>query len=268
MIERARPGIRPLSVWGTFLPIQRVWWVVLGLPLAGLLHWLVLGLAAFPVTLAIGPYGLAVVGLTVVVRVVLLPLSVWQLHAGLEARERAAALQARIEPELEKLRRRHRRQPQRLREETARLMRAQGGVSAAALGGLVGSLLPALIQAPVLIALYWVISGFAHSPIAGTDLHFLWIPSIAHPDLFLLPLLVGLATWGANLVLQRTTPRPQSDDAASAQRQVSVIYPLVIAVMAHFAPAALALYWLTGSLVGAGQQVLANRLLAARAGAG
>jgi YidC/Oxa1 family membrane protein insertase len=268
MIERSRPAIRPLSAWDVLLPLQRAWWVLLGVPLAGMLHWLVLGLAAFPVTLAVGPYGLGVVGLTVVVRFVLLPLSVWQLHAAMKARERTAELHARIEPELARLRRRYRRRPQRLREETARLMRAHGGASVAALGGLVGTLLPSLIQAPVLIALYWVISGFAHSPVAGTDLHFLWIPSIAHPDLFLLPALVGLATWGANLLIQRVTPRPVNDEAARAQRQVSFIYPLVIAVMAHFAPAALALYWLTGSLVGAGQQALASRVLAARAGAG
>jgi YidC/Oxa1 family membrane protein insertase len=248
-----------VSIWDPLLPLHRAWWALCGVPMVAVLHWLVGSLSSFPITLAIGPFGLGVIAMTVLVRVVLLPLAAYQVRAALRARRQAAALQARLAPQIEALRRRHRRRPLEYQRALADLLRENGADPLAGLAsGLRSSLLPALVQAPVLIAFYWVVLTLAHS---STDLHFLWIGSLAAPDALLLPVLAGLSTY---LVSRLATPppAPADDEQAAATRWLTRLgYPLVLAVSAHFAPAALVLYWVTGNLVGAAQQWAFDRLL-------
>ena len=121
-------------------------------------------------------------------------------------------------------------------------------------------LLPILLQAPVLIAFYWVILGFAHS---GADLHFLWVANLATPDPLLLPVLAGLTTvLVTRLAARAQAPPLVEDDQAEAVRRLGLLVtPLALVVSAHFAPAALVLYWATGNLFAAAQQWVVNRFL-------
>lgn len=234
--------------------VKGLWWALLGVPMVALLHWMVLMLAAFPVTLAVGPYGLAVIALTLIVRLVLVPLAFWQAGAMLRARETAAAVQHDLEPELAALRRRHRRNPRRLQEETIALMRRHGADPVrTGLRNLVPVLVPAVVQLPLLWALYGAIGA---ATAAAGPLAFLWVPSLAHPDPLLLPLLAAAFTWLAGLLAQRG----QTEQPAGAAA-LTVLSPLMIGVMAHFAPAALALYWLTGTVFGIGQQAVVGRVV-------
>src|SRR5438309_1347681 len=70
MIATRRLAAVRLSPWDVFLPIHGAWWAVFGVPLMALLHWLVGFLAMFPITMAIGPFGLAVMAMTLLVRLV------------------------------------------------------------------------------------------------------------------------------------------------------------------------------------------------------
>jgi YidC/Oxa1 family membrane protein insertase len=252
-----------LNVLDVFLPVHAVWWALFGLPLVAIMHWVVGFLALFPVTLAIGPFGLAVIATTILVRLVLLPLSAYQVRVSLRARREAAAAQARLAPAIARLKKRHRGRPLEYQKALLELQRREGVDPLAGAGAaLRGSLLPTLVQAPVLIALYSVILTFAHS---GHDLHFLWVASLAVPDPIVLPVLAGLAT----LLLTRLTnaaqpPTPEDDEQAAARRVTALLTPIGLAVAAHFAVAALVLYWATGSLVGAAQQWVINRYVLSR----
>src|SRR5258708_26466636 len=93
------------------LPVKQTWWALFGIPLLAVMHWLVGALAAYPVTLAIGPFGLAVIAMTLMVRLVILPLTAYQIRASLRARRDAIALQERLAPAIAALRRRHHRRP-------------------------------------------------------------------------------------------------------------------------------------------------------------
>jgi YidC/Oxa1 family membrane protein insertase len=189
--KAARLGERlPLAAWDVFKPLHSAWWALFGVPLLGFLHGLVQLLAAWPVTLALGPFGLAVIVMTVLVRVVMLPLAAWQVRSSLAARRRAADIQARLGPEIARLRRRHRRDPRALQDALNELLRKHGVNPLATLAPGVGSsLVTGLVQMPVLIAFYQVILTLAHG--GGLDLQFLWIGSLAVPDPLLLPLLAG-----------------------------------------------------------------------------
>jgi len=257
-----RPGLvsapRP---WDAFLPLHRAWWAVFGVPILALLQALVGFLATWPVTLAIGPFGLAVIAMTLLVRCVLLPLSVYQVRASLRSRREAQALHQRLAPRVAALRRRYRRRPAELQRALTELLREEG---ASPLGGIAGglraSLLPAVVQTPLLIAFYWAVLGLAH---AGGNLHFLWVANLAVPDPLLLPVVAGLTTY---LVSRLTTaaqpPSPLTDEqSGAASRTVTLLYPLGLAISAHFAPAALVLYWVTGNLLSAAQQWAINRFV-------
>jgi membrane protein insertase Oxa1/YidC/SpoIIIJ len=169
--------------------IHRAWWSLFGVPLALALHFFVVVFAAYPLLLAIGPWGLAILATTVCIRLALLPLAVWR---------------ARAKP-----------------------------LSAAALA-------PIAVQAPLLLAMYWVVRG------AGHGAHFLWIANLAAPDpSFLLPLLAALSA----LLLARAVKQPQGWVGSA-----------LIGGLAAFAPAAIALYWTAGNLLAVVQQPLLDRL--------
>jgi YidC/Oxa1 family membrane protein insertase len=254
-----------LGAFDAFLPFHAAWWALFGLPLLAILHGAAGFLAMFPVTLAVGPFGLAIVATTLLVRLVLLPLAAYQARATLRARREAAAVQVRLGPAIAKLRRRYRGRPLEFQQALLELKRREGVDPLAGLGaGLRASLIPWLVQLPVLIALYQVILTFAHS---GPDLHFLWIANLAVPDPVLLPLLAGLATFLLVRLTRASQPPSVEEDgqAAATSRTLAFVSPVSLVLFAHFAPAALALYWLTGTLVGAAQQWTVNRFVLSRA---
>jgi YidC/Oxa1 family membrane protein insertase len=256
-----------LSALDVFLPVQAAWWALFGVPLLAVLHWGVGFLAAYPVTLAVGPFGLAIVAMTVLVRLVLLPLTAYQVRANLRARREAAAVQVRLAPAIARLRRRYRGRPLEFQQAVLELKRRDGVDPLAGLGaGLRAGLLPWLVQLPILVALYQVILTFAHT---GHDLHFLWLANLAVPDPLLLPLLAGAATYLVVRLTNASRPPALEEDeqAAASSRTLALVSPISLVVFAHFAPAALALYWLTGSLVGAAQQWAVNRFVLSGAAA-
>jgi YidC/Oxa1 family membrane protein insertase len=258
---RSHPLASPHRPWDVLLPLHRSWWAVFGGPLLAVLQTLVGFLAAWPVTLAIGPFGLAVVVMTLLVRFVLLPLAAYQLRASLRSRREAEALNRRLAPRAAALRRRYRRRPAELRRALSELLREEGAHPLTALGAALRSgLLPALVQMPLLVAFYWAVLSFAH---AGGDLHFLWVANLAIPDPLLLPTLAGLTTYLVWRLATAAQPPSIADDEQSnaTRRTLALLYPLGLAISAHFAPAALVLYWVTGNLVSAAQQWAINRFV-------
>ena len=99
------------------------------------------GLAGFYALIPV--YGIAIILLTIAVRVLLLPLSIKQTRSQREMQ--------RIMPEVKALQKKHKGDRQKINEETMRLYK-EHGVNP------LGGCLPLLMQFPVLIALYYVIS--------------------------------------------------------------------------------------------------------------
>src|SRR5918999_3826109 len=99
------------------------------------------GLAAFYALVPV--YGLAIILLTIAVRILLLPLSIKQTRSQREMQ--------RIMPEIKALQKKHKGDRQKINEETMKLYK-EHGVNP------LGGCLPLLMQFPVLIALYYVIT--------------------------------------------------------------------------------------------------------------
>jgi len=115
----------------------------------------------------------------------------------------------------------------------------------------IGGCLPILIQIPVFIALYSVLSSsveIRNAPWIG------WIHDLSVMDPFyVLPALMTgstlLQTW-----LNPTPPDP-------VQAKMMWIMPLLFSVMFFFFPAGLVLYWLTNNLLSIAQQWFINKRL-------
>ncbi|HLB77808.1 MAG TPA: membrane protein insertase YidC, partial [Candidatus Dormibacteraeota bacterium] len=158
------------SIGQLWHPVWKVWWTIFGVPMSTGLHWLVTGLSGNPLAQAIGPFGIAIVLLTVGIKVVLSPIFQFQLATS----RRIQAEQRKIAPQMAALRKKYKKDPQRLNQETMALYREHGINPLSQMSGC----LPAVVQAPILIALYWVIFG-AQKSLGLHDHHFLWIPNVA-----------------------------------------------------------------------------------------
>lgn len=208
-----------------------------------LLNWL------YGVTGALGipNYGLAIILLTVLVKVVLYPLNYKQMHSML-------AMQ-RLQPRLKEIQEKYRKDPQKLQQKVMELYQEHG------INPMSGCL-PLLIQLPILIALYRSLLNLFSRP-GVENLHFLWISNLAHkgitsPTDIILPLLAGATTYWQMKIT------PQGGGQQEMQRVMALTMPLFIMWITTTLPAGLGLYWVVYNILTIIQQYMMNRRLFAR----
>jgi len=207
---------------------------------------------------AVGAFGVAVIVLTVIIRAVLFPVFNWQLRTS----RRIQREQRMIAPQLAELRKKYKKEPQKLSAEMNKLYREHG---ISPFSGLTGCL-PALVQMPVLIGLYNAIrQATQHLVAQHVPVHFLWIPDVsksvlvngnvagiaANPGGLILPIIAAAATFAQSRMMM-PPPRPDlTDQERSMQnvsRQMSVLFPIMIFIFGLVLPQGLAIYWVTGTL--------------------
>jgi len=174
-------------------------------------------------------YGLAIILLSVAFRLAMLPVTIGQTRSLQKVQE--------LQPQLQALQKKYKNDPQRLNRETAELYRQHK------INPLSGCLL-FLVQLPFLIAFFQLLQGYSYQGAAS----FLWIPHLGEPDRFVLPILAGLTTFWHSRV---TTPPTDG-----SQKIMQVMMPVMIAWISMRFAAGVALYWVTGNLVGIAQQYL------------
>jgi YidC/Oxa1 family membrane protein insertase len=183
-----------------------------------------------------GSLGLAIVTVSLGARLLLLPI---MLKLARRAQKRQAKLLA-LQPEIEQINKRFRSNPERLSQEMSKLY-SRRGVSMVDSAGLLGG----LAQLPVFAGLYWAISQGL-----GVGGRFLWIGSLAQPDLALTMLVAGIT-----LLTGMLTP-----DLPPATRNLYALLPTVVTVVLIWQLAAgLGLYWATSSAVGLLQTIILRR---------
>jgi YidC/Oxa1 family membrane protein insertase len=191
-------------------------------------------------------YGVAIILLTVLVRLVTAPLT----HKQMESMKRLGAMQPRMKEIQEKYKNDRERQSQ----EMTRLMRESGWNP-------LGGCLPMLLQFPVMIGLYYALQ----SSISLRQAPFvLWIDDLSRPEtLFtvpglelpirLLPILMALSM----VVQQKLTPATSMDPAQ--QRMMMIMMPLMFGFLFYTFPSGLVLYWFVSNLLAIAQQLWMNR---------
>jgi YidC/Oxa1 family membrane protein insertase len=212
------------------------WFWFIAIPFLTVLLWL-FGL--------VGNFGVAIIGLTIVVRTFMFPVAQKQFASMAQMRV--------VQPKMKKLQEKYKDDKQKLQQEMMKLYQEEK------VNPMAGCL-PILLQIPIFFALYKILMltvEMRHQPFA------LWIKDLAAPDPFMfglfpdlalpaflaigiLPILLGLTMW----LMQRLNPAPMDE----IQKQVFAIMPwFLMFIMAPFA-AGLQLYWVVSNLLSIAQQ--------------
>ncbi|MEN2829313.1 Membrane protein insertase YidC [Mannheimia haemolytica] len=186
-------------------------------------------------------WGLAIIGVTIVVKTILYPLT--------KAQYTSMAKMRMLQPRITEMRERFGDDRQRMSQEMMKLYREEKVNP-------MGGCLPILIQMPIFIALYWTFMEaveLRHAPFFG------WIQDLSAQDpYYILPLLMG----GSMFLLQKMSPTPVADPV---QQKVMTFMPVIFTVFFLWFPSGLVLYWLTSNLITIAQQWLIYRNLEKKA---
>ena len=266
--RRIRPGaLRETAIFlsspfDIFQPIQSAWWTIFGVTLQSALSFIYSHVAGIAVFNAIGAYGVAIVILTILIRLLLAPLQQFQLVT----QRKTMVEQRKLAPQVAELRKKFKKDPQKLNAEMMKLYQEHG---VNPLGGLVGCL-PLIVQLPILTALYYVFTGFSRSHSVAA--HFLFVPNLNenpnHQLMFhglpipsieylIFPLLAAITTLIQSKMLQMPAPvNPTEQELQTLQMQRTMVWisPLMIGYFALNVPAGLGLYWFIGNCVSIIQQ--------------
>jgi YidC/Oxa1 family membrane protein insertase len=186
------------------------------------LSWLIIKVAEF-----FGEnYGISIVLVTILIRLVLLPLMIKQTKSSKAMQE--------LQPEMKKLKEKYSSKDQKtqkkLQEETMKLFQENGANPLA-------GCFPILIQMPILIAFYHAIMRTG----AIAEHTFLWF-SLGSPD-YILPIIAGITTF-----IQQKLMLGKTGNINPQMAMMTYVMPLMIGTFAFFFPAALALYWVVGNI--------------------
>ena len=177
----------------------------------------------------VGNWGWAIVILTVIIKLLLFPLSAKSYKSMAHMRQ--------LTPKLQKLKELYGDDRQKLHQAMAELYKTE---KVNPLGGC----LPIVMQIPVFIALYWVLLGAVE--LRGAP-WILWIHDLTKADpYFVLPILMGITMF----IQTRLNPTPPDP----IQAKVMMIMPIAFSIFFFFFPAGLVLYYLVNSLTGVLQQ--------------
>ena len=184
------------------------------------------------------PWWLSIVLLTVIVRSLLFPLTVKQVKS-------MRAMQD-LKPHMDRVRAQFKDNPQRQREEMAKLYQDQGVNP-------LGGCLPILVQMPVFIGMFYVIRKFGGTPgrtppeyESFTHGGILWFQNLSHADpYYILPIISALTMLAATeITIKNVDPQ---------QRWLMRLLPVGFTAFLLNFPAGLFMYWITSNLMTLGQ---------------
>jgi YidC/Oxa1 family membrane protein insertase len=186
----------------------------------------------------------SIVALTVIVRLLLVPLTVRQIHSMQNLQRHA--------PEMKEIQKKYKADKKRQQEELMKFYR-ENNINPAA------SCLPLLAQFPVFIALYLVLRAFSKHPPAG-DLSWMhhFVPNIAEHASSHWSGFVLLAVY---VVSQLVSTLLMSTTMDKTQRTMLLVLPVAFVFFLVNFPTGLVLYWVTTNLWTVGQGVITRRLV-------
>jgi YidC/Oxa1 family membrane protein insertase len=191
-------------------------------------------------------WAFAIIVLTLMVRMVMVPLTIKQIHS-------MQRLQV-LAPELKALQQKYKTDKKRQQEEVMKFYR-ENKVNPAA------SCLPLLLQIPIFISLFYALRGFEKNiyPLyPGSDLSFLWIvPNITDPVNSIWSGWLLLVVYVASQLLSALLT-PVTD---KTQRIIFIVLPFAFVPFILNFPIGLLLYWVTTNLWTVGQGLVTRRLM-------
>ncbi|MCK5808312.1 membrane protein insertase YidC [bacterium] len=218
-LKAAAPGLEQSIHFG--------WMTFLSKPLLVVLNFLYI---------YIGNYGIAILILTLLIKLLLFPLS----NASYKSMNKMKSLQ----PKIAALKEKYKDDKEALNKETMALYQKEGVNP-------LGGCLPMFIQMPVYIALYYMISNAGE--LYGAPFLPFWLTDLSMRD----PYYILPVSLGALMFLQQKMT-PQQMDNAQAKIMLYTM-PLVFTWISLFMPSGLTLYWFVNTVLGLAQQYYITR---------
>ena len=198
-------------------------------------------------------WGFAIIALTLVIKLVTLPLAIRQVQSSKRMQE--------VQPQLKALQKKHAGNKERLAQEQMKLYK-EAGVNP------LGGCLPSLVQLPIWIGLYQALNALAHNgALVGG---FLWLGNLSFPNpqvgtSWLWPasasnlhwqgwpatvgyLILPILTVVTQVVTQKMMTPSSGDQTQGAMNSAMMFMPFMFGFFALTFPSGLALYWVTSNL--------------------
>ena len=189
-------------------------------------------------------YGLAIILLTILLRLLMWPLTRKSYTSSI-------AMQ-RMQPELQRIQKLYANDKARLQLEMMNLYRTH---KTSPMSGC----LPMLIQIPIFFALYKALLVSVNM----RNAHFLWINDLAAMDpYFILPILMGATMWLQQYMQSTHTKKSDNpNDVAAATARTMKWLPIIFTIMFAWMPAGLVLYWTVSNVFGIFQMYVIKKQL-------
>ena len=186
--------------------------------------------------------GLAIVLMTIIIKLIMYPLTQKQIQSTKAMME--------IQPKMKALQEKYKDDKQRLNMELANLYKSEG------VNPLAGCL-PLLIQMPIMIGIFYGIRDYNYAAHPEIVTSFLWLADISKADpTYVLPVLSALTTF---IQTKQTMP---TNGGGAQNKMMMYFMPLFIGYISLPFPAGLVLYWVVMNIMQIAQQSIMNRAAA------
>ena len=203
---------------------------ILAKPLGFLLSWL------YDI---IGNYGIALIVVTIIVKLCLYPVYAKSIKSTMRMTE--------IQPKMQEIQQKYANDKTTMNEKLTELYKDEG-VS------MYGGCLPMIVQMIVIMGLFALLRNpmaYIASDTMLFAIHesFLWINDLAQPDKWILPILAALATFIATSLSQNQTAGANAQQTKIMTNMMKYFFPIMILWMARSYPAGLAIYWFGSQVI-------------------
>lgn len=197
-------------------------------------------------------WGWAIIGLTLLVRILLLPLAIKQtrsMKAMQQLQPQIKAIQEKYKTDREMMRKdpeKYRSRKQKQQQEMMELYQREGANPAA-------SCLPLLAQAPVFLALFWTLNG--NEELAGAPFYFFTtatagglekvVSAAGWPGWLLILLMSGTMFFSQKQMMARNAATMADNPMAQQQKVLLYVMPVFLAAVSFQFPLGILLYWVT-----------------------
>lgn len=211
-------------------------------PVADIISKVIDILYGLTVTIGFPSYALAIIMISILLKLLLYPLMQKQMKSTMNMQE--------VQPKMEYLQKKYKNNPEKLNEEMMKLYKEYD------VNPMAGCL-PLLIQFPILIGLFMALRQYEFVPLEHAT--FLWVPNLGEVDpLHILPILVA-----ATMFLQQkiTMSATGGGNEQTAQMMNTMLYlmPAMMLFVCWSMPSGLCLYWAFFSVLSIIQQYFMNK---------
>lgn len=189
----------------------------------------------------VGNYGISLIILTVLVKLLLYPLYFKQI--------KSTASMSSLQPKMKAIQEKYKNDKEKMNEEMAKLYKNENFNP-------MGGCLPMLIQLPIIWGLFTLLRNpikyiADEKMIFAVHQSFLWIKDLGQPDLWILPIAAAVSTYISFAMTQQLTGQNEimGGQGKSMNMMMKYFFPLSILWLARAYPAGLAIYWAGGQFI-------------------